>query len=140
MTIPMTSVKGISNPLPDYKNKGVKNYDLLLQPFHQDLPAYPVHRHLPCMADCNLGFVRDCSGNLFHPPSIRGTNHQLNLEIEIINLQTVTRKENPMYEYMITNITTNENRMVFGYTYENAMRKAKLNANEWQVEWAEYID
>ena len=45
-----------------------------------------------------------------------------------------------MYEYVITNITTNENRMVFGYTYENAMRKAKLNANEWQVEWAEYID
>lgn len=46
-----------------------------------------------------------------------------------------------MYEYEIRNLKTNEERILFGYTLENAMRKAGIETtNEWKLVYAEYID
>ena len=45
-----------------------------------------------------------------------------------------------MYEFGIYNITTCENEVVFGYNFADACRRAKLNPQEWKVEYMEYID
>ena len=45
-----------------------------------------------------------------------------------------------MYEYSINNVTTNEERHVYGYTFADACRRSKLNMNEWNVAYYEYVD
>ena len=43
-----------------------------------------------------------------------------------------------MYEFTIVNNKTNEERVVFGYGYGDAMKK--LNKEEWTLLYKEYID
>ena len=43
-----------------------------------------------------------------------------------------------MYEFTIVNNKTNEERVVFGYGYSDAMKK--LNKEEWTLLYKEYID
>lgn len=45
-----------------------------------------------------------------------------------------------MYEYGIYNIITNEEDIIFGHSFEDACRRAKLNPQEWKVIYQEYID
>jgi hypothetical protein len=52
----------------------------------------------------------------------------------------IDKGENKMYEFLITNLANGQERAVYGYDYNNAMRKAKLNPNEWVMWSREYID
>jgi len=45
-----------------------------------------------------------------------------------------------MYEFLITNLANGQERAVYGYDYNNAMRKAKLDPSEWVMWSREYID
>ena len=45
-----------------------------------------------------------------------------------------------MKEFTITNITTKETNIIFGYDAPNAFKRAKLNEIEWLRDWVEYID
>jgi hypothetical protein len=45
-----------------------------------------------------------------------------------------------MYEYRISKLATGEESFIFGYSAENAFRRAKLNPAEWVVWSREYID
>jgi hypothetical protein len=45
-----------------------------------------------------------------------------------------------MKEFYITNIHTNKENIIFGYSSADAFRRAKLSPNEWTVDWVEYID
>lgn len=45
-----------------------------------------------------------------------------------------------MKEFYITNIHTNKENIVFGYNSADAFRRAKLNPNEWTIDWVEYVD
>lgn len=45
-----------------------------------------------------------------------------------------------MYEFGVYNIITNERKILFGYNATNALKRAELNTEEWQVEYADYID
>lgn len=45
-----------------------------------------------------------------------------------------------MYEYGIYNVTTNEENIIFGYSFENACRRANLNPQKWEVTYQEYVD
>lgn len=45
-----------------------------------------------------------------------------------------------MYAYGIRNHKTNERSTLFGRNINAAFAKAKLNPEEWEVEYADYID
>lgn len=45
-----------------------------------------------------------------------------------------------MYEYRITKLSNGEENIIFGYSIENAYKRAKLNPAEWVVYGREYID
>ena len=45
-----------------------------------------------------------------------------------------------MTEYGIYNISTKEENIIFGYSFSDACRRAKLNPEEWAVFYYEYID
>ena len=45
-----------------------------------------------------------------------------------------------MYEYGIYNIKTNERNVIFGRTFEKACERAKLNPEDWDTEYCDYID
>lgn len=45
-----------------------------------------------------------------------------------------------MKEFHITNIHTKEENIIFGYNPADAFRRAKLNLNEWTIDWIEYVD
>lgn len=45
-----------------------------------------------------------------------------------------------MYEYRITKLSNGEETFIFGYSIENAYKRAKLNPAEWVVYGREYID
>lgn len=45
-----------------------------------------------------------------------------------------------MYEITIMNKTTNEERILFGYTLAKAFEKAGYTYEEWTVVFMEYID
>lgn len=45
-----------------------------------------------------------------------------------------------MYEYLIENRFTAEQGVVYGYSVEDAFRRAKLNRAEWWVWNSEYVD
>ena len=45
-----------------------------------------------------------------------------------------------MYEIEIMNINTNEINYLFGYSVKDAFKKKKLDPNEWEVMYVEYID
>ena len=45
-----------------------------------------------------------------------------------------------MYEFRISKLATGEENFIFGYSAENAFRRAKLNPAEWVVYGREYID
>ena len=45
-----------------------------------------------------------------------------------------------MYEFGVYNIITNERKTLFGYNATNAFKRGDLNTEEWQVEYADYID
>ena len=44
-----------------------------------------------------------------------------------------------MYEIDIRNKNTNETRIIAGYNFEDAFRRAKLIPEEWEVEFYEYV-
>ena len=45
-----------------------------------------------------------------------------------------------MYEYRIVNRATNEENVIFGYTYTDACKRYKVDPNEMLVIDCEYID
>ena len=45
-----------------------------------------------------------------------------------------------MYEFDIVNIYTGENRIVFGYTFEDALRRVNLAPADWGAVRMEYVD
>ena len=45
-----------------------------------------------------------------------------------------------MYEYRTYNAKTSEERIFFGYTFENACKRAKVNPAEYVVVDMEYVD
>lgn len=45
-----------------------------------------------------------------------------------------------MKEIAIINIITKEREIIFGRNAADAFRRAKLNPNEWIIDWVEYID
>lgn len=45
-----------------------------------------------------------------------------------------------MYNFIITNIHTNEIRHMFGYNRADAYRRAKLNKTDWEIIDYEYVD
>lgn len=45
-----------------------------------------------------------------------------------------------MTEYGISNIHTNEENIIFGYSFADACRRAKLNVDNWEIIYSEYID
>lgn len=45
-----------------------------------------------------------------------------------------------MYEFRISKLATGEETFIFGYSAENAFRRAKLNPAEWVVWDREYVD
>lgn len=45
-----------------------------------------------------------------------------------------------MYAYGIRNYKTNERTILFGRNINSALVKAKLNPEEWELEYADYID
>jgi hypothetical protein len=45
-----------------------------------------------------------------------------------------------MYEYRISKLATGEESLIFGYSIDNAYKRAKLNPAEWVVYSREYID
>lgn len=45
-----------------------------------------------------------------------------------------------MYEYGIYNIHTDEEEIIFGYNFADACRRAKLNTDEWEILYREYVD
>lgn len=45
-----------------------------------------------------------------------------------------------MKEFYITNIHTNEEDIIFGYNPADAFRRAKLETNDWHIDWVDYID
>jgi hypothetical protein len=45
-----------------------------------------------------------------------------------------------MKEFYITNIHTKKENIIFGYNPADAFRRAKLNLNEWTIDWVEYVD
>ena len=45
-----------------------------------------------------------------------------------------------MYKFRISKLATGEETFIFGYSAENAFRRAKLNPAEWVVYDREYID
>jgi hypothetical protein len=55
-------------------------------------------------------------------------------------LDTQQGKENIMYEFRITNLATGKESIVFGYSIDNAYKRAKLNPAEWVVYSREYVD
>lgn len=45
-----------------------------------------------------------------------------------------------MYEYTIWNPTTQEGRIIFGYSFNDAVRRYKIDASEVQIIDSVYID
>lgn len=46
-----------------------------------------------------------------------------------------------MYEYGIRNVKTNERTIIFGYSWNNAVQRSKLdNEADWTIEYYEYVD
>lgn len=45
-----------------------------------------------------------------------------------------------MYEFGIYNNKTNAREIIFGYTYANACKSAKIEPAEWTVDYVEYVD
>ena len=45
-----------------------------------------------------------------------------------------------MYEYHIINKATEETNIIFGYDYNDACRRWKVNPHDWLVQIAEYVD
>lgn len=45
-----------------------------------------------------------------------------------------------MYEFTIVNNKTNEERIIFGYGYNEAMERANYNRSEWTYVCRDYID
>ncbi len=45
-----------------------------------------------------------------------------------------------MYEYETLNTTTNERKIIFGYTFEDALKRNDLNPNEYKYIARWYID
>lgn len=45
-----------------------------------------------------------------------------------------------MYEYGIYNTKTNEKDVVFGRTFGDACRRAKLDPENWEVNYQYYVD
>lgn len=46
-----------------------------------------------------------------------------------------------MWEYQIENIHTGENDYLWGYSWEDALkRRPELDKNEWRLVYSEYID
>ena len=45
-----------------------------------------------------------------------------------------------MYEYGVYNIKTNERKIFFGYTFENACKRVKADPAEYEIEYVEYVD
>ena len=45
-----------------------------------------------------------------------------------------------MREIGIININSNERNIIFGRNAADAFQRAKLNPNEWTIDWIEYID
>lgn len=45
-----------------------------------------------------------------------------------------------MYEYRIGNLANGKENIIFGYSIDNAYKRAKLNPAEWIVYSREYID
>lgn len=45
-----------------------------------------------------------------------------------------------MYEYEIRNIHTNEETIIFGYSFADACRRSKLNPSDWECWMQTYID
>ena len=56
------------------------------------------------------------------------------------NKDTKRKGANAMKEFYITNIHTNKENTIFGYSSADAFRRANLSPNEWTVDWVEYID
>jgi hypothetical protein len=42
--------------------------------------------------------------------------------------------------YTVRNVKTEEERELFGYWFEDAIRRSKLNADDWKVIFKEYMD
>lgn len=55
-------------------------------------------------------------------------------------LQNKRKKERVMYEYTIWNPTTQEERIIFGYSFNDAVRRYKIDASEVQIIDSVYID
>lgn len=45
-----------------------------------------------------------------------------------------------MKEFGVYNTITNENTIIFGYNEMDAFKRNGMNANEWIIEYVEYID
>ena len=52
----------------------------------------------------------------------------------------IDKEEKPMYEFEILNKTTKETNYIFGYGFNDACRRSKLEPNEWTVIGKDYID
>lgn len=45
-----------------------------------------------------------------------------------------------MWEYTIRNLKTDEQTMIWGYSYEDACRRWNINPKEWWLQYWEYVD
>ena len=47
-----------------------------------------------------------------------------------------------MYEYGLIHHTTGEHKVIFGYDYANACKRANINPADpsWELDYSEYID
>ena len=45
-----------------------------------------------------------------------------------------------MLEYGIFNLHTDEEKVIYGYNFENACNRAGLNPDDWDIIYREYID
>ena len=45
-----------------------------------------------------------------------------------------------MYEFRLINLTNDNEKIIFGYDYNNACKRANIDPEEWEVYDYEYID
>ena len=45
-----------------------------------------------------------------------------------------------MYEYTLTHISTGERKIVFGYSWQDAIHRANIQAEDWDIEHEDYVD
>lgn len=62
------------------------------------------------------------------------------MDATVITILIDKEEEKPMYEFEVKNKTTKEIDYIFGYSFDDACRRSKLEPNEWTMLGKDYID